>query len=418
MNNIILFTTLVYGYLAFLIFGRKPEYMAYFLIIFMLTSFHNALPTIYLFSLSIWLEILCVIIMAGLYIKGRVKKYSFKYAKWVFIPVILLLFLRIMILDMSFANQTNRMLIIFLFIFHVIFSFIRTKQQFYRLLYAISLCMLINVIETVYSFYSGAFHSSEYHDIIRAASFSLNPNGAAILFVTLIPIAMYVYKNYSSRKIKNFLGVVIFLSVFATLLTVSRTGFVGLIMLLLFYMLKNKKLIIPLAFLLMVMTFSVDFFGSSAVSDYIYRFGTILDTEKNNRTQLWGPYLKIINKHPLLGRVAIDNISHFLDADEQYIIDVRHSHNAYLSLASTYGIPVALFFFSPYLMVWSIFRNYPGLSVDIKNMIFIMVLLRMIVFTVSHGYLTFLTFLPPILIILYINIPLNNKENYAITQVS
>ena len=93
----------------------------------------------------------------------------------------------------------------------------------------------------------------------------------------------------------------------------------------------------------------------------------ILHVNPNNSFIL---YVKIIKEHPLLGRMAINNINFFLDSKERYILNVRHSHNTYLSLASTYGIPVALFFFAPYLMVWLIFRNYPGLSVDIKNMIF------------------------------------------------
>jgi len=271
----------------------------------------------------------------------------------------------------------------------------------------------------MYAYFTGAFNAAEYHDIIRLSTFNLNPNGSAILFISLIPILVYVYGKNSTRKIKNIVGLVILSSILATILTVSRTGFVGLIILALFYIFKNKKLLIPAALIMIIFFDNLDFLvRSNTTSDYVHRYSTIVNPEKSGRIPLWRPYVKIIKEHPLLGRMAIDNMNFFLDSKERYILNVRHSHNTYLSLASTYGIPVALFFFAPYLMIWFIFRNYPGLSVDIKNMIFIMVLLRMIVFTVSHSYLTILTFLPPILIILYINIILNNKENYAITQVS
>ena len=64
------------------------------------------------------------------------------------------------------------------------------------------------------------------------------------------------------------------------------------------------------------------------------------------------PYLKIIDQNKLFGRLTIDDVNRYFDADD--IHNFTASHNAYVGLAFNYGIPFMIFYFYPLFLALSL----------------------------------------------------------------
>tara|TARA_Y100000768_G_C23805616_1_gene599337 strand:- start:380 stop:868 length:489 start_codon:yes stop_codon:yes gene_type:complete len=145
------------------------------------------------------------------------------------------------------------------------------------------------------------------------------------------------------------------------------------------------------------------FFLSDLPSKYfeIYRLSTLFILEKNDRTHILGPYLKIIDQNKLFGRLLIDDVERYFDADDMY--NFRASHNAYIGLAFSYGIPFMIFYFLPLALSFKIKIN----DIFLRKMITAMVIIILLKGLVAHAYIQ-LSFFLPFLIASKFN-ELNNK---------
>jgi len=114
-------------------------------------------------------------------------------------------------------------------------------------------CQSFRIIEPVFLHitqgYWGSFASMsnwEYMNRLSGAPFDVvNPNGLAFIILTVIPFFFYLVNSSTALKISAI--VMIPLSIYALILTGSRSGMVGLLVILVAVLLKSKKKILVLS---------------------------------------------------------------------------------------------------------------------------------------------------------------------------
>ncbi len=177
---------------------------------------------------------------------------------------------------------------------------------------------------------------------VSTSSGVLDPNNIAAFIVCGLALLLNLpAKNVLFTVIKYSM---IILMVVAVLLTVSRGGFIGMILVTFYYVISQKNIkrsfvfIIGVALVVLAVFYVSGIMGSNPINNLIYRFEN--DTNGSNRIDLWRIALKEIVKNPIFG---------FGLGESPYII-ANHSmynlgtHNTYLTIWLDGGLFSLLFF--------------------------------------------------------------------------
>jgi len=387
-------------------FLKRPEFIVYSYTIILFTQIQSKIPNYFIVSngLLVFAYFLSITIILQFF--GKVKKYSFKYVWLIYFSFSLLLIMRIFFNDVNFFNQTNSLIFIFIFYTHVFKSFINSNEKFVHLLHTIVVVQLMIILGVFYNIIFDTSSLAQYGDTFRASALGLNVNVVATMLGLFIPVIIYLKKKYLGYKnVELILKGILILSIISMFLTLSRSGFVFLVFLIIYYFGNSIKKFFIISFSVCVFSYYI-FFISDLPSKYysIYRFSTIFVFEKNSRTFIWGPYLKVINENKLSGRLLIDDVKRFLDSED--LENYKASHNSYLGLAFNYGIPFMILYFLPLIFSLMIKQN----DMSFKNMINAMVFIILLRSVVNHDYIT-LSFILPILLAIKSN-ELYYKNNY------
>jgi len=370
---------------------KNPEFIVYSYTVLLLTSILKKIPDYLVVSNSILIFCYFLGITFILHFFGKVKKYSFKYVYLVYCSLFLILCLRTFILEIEFFNQNTSLIIILIFYIHILFSFIDSYKKFENILHSIAIAQVILIVGVLYNF---IFDPLSQHQIaantIRASTMGLNVNVLASTLALNVPVLIYIKKKYTKHKnINLILNASIILSIISILLTLSRAGLVYLVFLFIFYIGGTVKRFVVALCIVSSLTIYI-FFVSDLTSKYhsIYRLSTIFVFEKNDRTNILKPYLKIINQNKLFGRLTIDDVNRYFNADEIY--NFTASHNSYVGLSYSYGIPFAIFYFLPLILTFRMKMN----DIFIRKMITSMVIMIFLISLTGHNYIHIMFFLP------------------------
>ena len=387
-------------------FLKRPEFIVYSYTIILFTQIQSKIPSYFLVSNGLLIFAYFLTITIILQFFGKVKKYSFKYVWLIYFSFFLLLIMRIFFNDVGIFNQTNSLIFILIFYTHVFKSFINSNEKLVHVLHTLVVVQLMVIIGIFYNLIFDTSSLAQYGDTFRADALGLNVNTISTMLALFIPAIIYLKKKYLSYKHVELISAgIIILSVISMFLTLSRSGLVLLVFLIIYYFVDSIKKFLIVSCSVCVFGYYI-FFISDLPNKYfsIYRFSTIFTFEKNSRTFIWGPYLKVINQNKLSGRLLIDDVKSFLDSED--LKNYKASHNSYLGLAFNYGIPFMILYFFPLIFSLMIKQN----DMSFKNMINAMVFIILFRSVVNHDYIT-LSFILPILLAIKSN-ELYYKNNY------
>jgi O-antigen ligase len=171
-------------------------------------------------------------------------------------------------------------------------------------------------------------------------------NDLALLFIVTIPFAFFMMRE-STKLQRLFLLAAMALMVIGIIKSASRGGFLGLVVISFFLLLRASKQARKYAFAALVG--GAILFVIAAPTAYWARITTIFSLEKDynltdqrGRQQVWGNGLKMIVAHPLTG-VGI-NCFPIAHADFSGTNINISPHNSFLQIAAELGIPGIILF--------------------------------------------------------------------------
>jgi len=201
-------------------------------------------------------------------------------------------------------------------------------------------------------------------------------NFFAVMILTMLPMAFYLITQTEQKLIKNGLVVVVALAILGLISTYSRSGFVGLAVLVLFALKSSKR-----KFLWIIVISTVIFTAINLLpEEWFGRMNTVENAEDDgsfmHRVVVWKMATVIAINNPLFGEgfKAVENLAlwqqyysdlHLLDfiptPEALYYEPVRAAHSIYFQVLSNHGF-FGLFIFllillSAYVKMGSIIRR-------------------------------------------------------------
>jgi hypothetical protein len=246
-------------------------------------------------------------------------------------------------------------------------------------------CFIVNIIgliqivnpELYYKFISSSINSEETVDYIstfmygRIASTMLNPGTYAWFLITTIPLELYSITEVNSFFRKFFYFIVILSSIAMLILTQSRTQWVALGIMAMFYIGKtimagNKKHIATIIIYLLILAYIINSFygdriikrliGINVNGDYNY-FGITIGFSLAARINYFRAALDAIKDNAIIG-VGYCNISNVLgiyvskmNISDIFKISNPTIHNQYLSIILQTGVPISCIIFYSYYRI-------------------------------------------------------------------
>ena len=231
-------------------------------------------------------------------------------------------------------------------------KFVRTEPHLKIFIIIFILCQTFRVLEPVYlhitqDYWGSSASMANWEFMYRlggAPSDIINPNGLAFVILTILPFYYYFFSATWLTKIIT--PVVMIVSLYALQLTASRSGFIGLLLIVITLILKTEKKII----LLFVAGLCGIIFFSTLNPNQKDRYISIFDpTSKNAATaegRITGVKKNFIVafRKPLFGHglgTSREANANFGDTD-------KPAHNLYAEVAQELGF-IGLFFFLFYV---------------------------------------------------------------------
>jgi O-antigen ligase len=191
-----------------------------------------------------------------------------------------------------------------------------------------------------------------------------DPNDLAMIIVTILPIAM-MYSFYSSGA-GRLLGIFsAIMGVFATTLTQSRGGFLGLISITILIFFSRLRFKIKYLIILLLLGAILISFSSTSYWD---RMSTISKggSESSERTLIWKRSLRMISKNPFgygvnnfssaYGRYLENNPDALLDDPDNWAIYAwKTAHNSFILIGVELGL-LGLFIFL--FLIYKTYNNF------------------------------------------------------------
>lgn len=180
-----------------------------------------------------------------------------------------------------------------------------------------------------------------------------HPNSFAGMALGTLPFALFLFP-VSSKIIKAILGVSIILSLNIIIFTGSRTGYVALIVLLIYLSITGKRKVVVISGIVMLATVTIFYLDHQ----YVERFGTIYTGEDKEgqsietRKEIINDSIKIFSTYPFgVG------ISAFPTVRKRFFGRDQDTHNLYLEVATNLGIQgLIVFLFFIYWMIKELMR--------------------------------------------------------------
>lgn len=342
--------------LCFFSFIKWPKTIPLVLTLMYLTGLGNFLPRVSGISFSLFL--ICISVFVWFIIL------STRQSKFVFFKpqstIILIYFLIDIVASVvtgryTLADPYLRGLITNILYFFVIINLLVSSKDIEKIISLIPWILLIHLVFIFlpYSFFGESYQRHSYAGIFRIDSVLLsNPNAVSYTLSFFLPIIYYFTKYGDSIGIRNLSKLVFFLSFVAIILSISRTGFLMLLVFLLWLFRQHggwQKKVLAVAVISVV---AIGIVGES----YKTRILTMQEGiyAAKGRTYRWEVALESIRDHPLLGigPAGMDRKlyrQYATRVDDAFIhkIDSHGTiHNTYLMVMMHYGIPIFIFYMS------------------------------------------------------------------------
>lgn len=309
-------------------------------------------------------------------IKNKELKFTRLYLIIVYILVTYILFLSFFYAPYTFDVDTNLKIVliglikkIVLFLYFYLGRNIFNKNQFKDFfgIYAYS-AVVIGILGIVSSIINIPILSIIFFNFgNRLNGFMNDPNYFAILQVTALP---YFVHNKETSNMIRILGLLVIS--FSVLLSASKTGFITLVLYLLFiatqylYLSFRKKNIkewgrlFLIIIILLIFIFFIYHKGNDIIKLLNYRFPIItritnlitnfetsVSGDGSARNDAWKTGLAIVQKSPFLG-IGVGN---YTTIGKKILGIGTIAHNSYIQTAVELGMPVAIIFYSSIFMM-------------------------------------------------------------------
>lgn len=252
-------------------------------------------------------------------------------------------------------NKSLKQLVYIVIIFFSVQTMVKNKNDVHFLLKTLVICgIFISAIGLLNYFFPGIFGLRvregliEGERLFRTNVEGLDPNGLASTIMIIAPITYYYFARAITRKSRIFYAGVLSLFIISTILTVSRMGFLLLIVfsiLVIFQRSQLKKLWIFLLIISIIIYIIPSFFWA--------RVATIQsDSTGNGRLIIWNIALQMFKDNYLLG-VGYGNFQNTIGYYSNIqILRSAVAHNMYLEFLTETGIFSFLFFMFFLVMVF------------------------------------------------------------------
>jgi O-antigen ligase len=219
--------------------------------------------------------------------------------------------------------------------------FIRKREE---LLTYIKCIVIFSAANGAFAIYEQFFHIAERAvgtSLYRSSGFQHNANGLAVMMVTSLPLAYYLYIHEKNRFQKSIMLLSAFLMVFGVFFSVSRAGLLGLMFTVLRIFVKNIKraatFFVMGLLLLGFSFFAMDLYKQRKTVVTTLSGKTQYDSSSGYRLELSTMALKLWLMHPVFG-VGYQNFVE--SAKNEFGVHRRHvPHDIFLSLLCETGLP-------------------------------------------------------------------------------
>ncbi|MCX7970877.1 MAG: O-antigen ligase family protein [Negativicutes bacterium] len=231
-------------------------------------------------------------------------------------------------------------------LYYLTINTVKTRAQTEKMLAALAAATLVVVVYGLIQYFTGLdlemadWVDSGYFPAINARIFStwLNPNLLAGYLLTMIALlaGAGLYERWGWRKVAAL--VLLAGCLLCLVLTWSRGGWLGLIIVILAIgLLRNRHLIWLAALILAVVVKTCD----QAAVRLLSVLHPTLDSSSNMRLGIWSGTLAMIGKHPWWGW-GWGTFRDYYSVYGYYVLDpgviIYHAHNTYLHLLAETGV--------------------------------------------------------------------------------
>lgn len=252
--------------------------------------------------------------------------------------------------------------------------FVKNSKQFYIFISMFVFYQTFRIIEPLYLHVTEGYWGSmaamanwEYMNRLAGAPYDVvNPNGLAYIILTILPFIFYLYRVNWFWKI--FTLTVLPLSLYSLMLTGSRSGFIGLIILVIFTFYYSKH---KLIFVVVLLGITIVLFGKMDDSQKD-RYLSIVDSNAKNAETSEGRFTGLLNnlnvgfRKPFVGH----GLGTSLEANANFGHSAQPAHNIFIEVFQEVGfvgfIPFIGFMVA---ILKSTYRKLPSENIDGNNML-------------------------------------------------
>lgn len=184
--------------------------------------------------------------------------------------------------------------------------------------------------------------------MLRTSALVQNPNNLAFDLTTMLILAVFTYLYVKSRWLKGLMLALAIVDAGVILSTLSRSGFISLVVVLVFMFFKLPRRTRLVAASLIV------FLGLGLVagSNIVKRFERINQLREVDRYKLAMVGLNASMDNPFFGVGLGNYLRHFEEYNHQQLKRPMPTHNMYVNLAAEMGLPALLVYLALLATTW------------------------------------------------------------------
>lgn len=275
--------------------------------------------------------------------------------------------------------------------------FVTSEKKLKAFIAVFLACQTFRIVEPLYLHVtegywgSTAFMSGEFLDRLSGAPYDIvNPNGLAYIIVSVIPF--YYFLSSISWKTKALCLIAFPLLIYTLILTASRSGMLGLFMVVLGIFVKSKKKLLFSIFVLIATFVVIAHLGP----DQLDRYASIYDDSAANAATAQGRLegiksnLIVALRRPLFGH----GLGTSGEANYNFAGDTHVAHNLYAELVMEIGfVGLIIFLFFIKSVIVNFVRSYKIFKQNLKENIFLIKLVdAMQVWLVMNIFFSFASY--------------------------
>ncbi|MBK7090651.1 MAG: O-antigen ligase family protein [bacterium] len=199
------------------------------------------------------------------------------------------------------AYQAFEGLLVTFLMFFLLLNIVDSKERLLRIIWLLLFTHVYYALKGIYNFaFVGYVAGHQVTSGVVGGSFMADENDFALALNAMIPFAFFMFQNQTSNLKRFFLIGTVLVFVLGVVSSQSRGGWVGLMAVVVFCILKSKRKLMSLSFVALL-AISVAVF---APSSYWSEVQSITDTEEataNSRLNYWMAAVRMFADHPLTG---------------------------------------------------------------------------------------------------------------------